>query len=130
MKVIISYRDKYIRKEIAGYLRDGYPNCEVLGFEDELLAAKEAYSEPSDVIVLGTEGIKLIPMLKKSGGGLRIVILADNDLHRYETYSMGGDAYVTRPYEKEDFFAAIEGTDDYFAEVADPVGSPGLSLYG
>ena len=112
MKVIISYRDKHIRREIAGYLRDRYPNSTAEGFDDVLMAAKAVYneSEMADVVVVGVEGIKLIPMLRKTGGSLRIIILADSNLHRDEAYSSGADAYITKPFDGEDLVAAIEGS--------------------
>ncbi len=110
MKVVISYRDKYIRREIARYLSDQYPNCETEGFSDPLLAAKSVYCQPTDVVILGLDGIKLIPMLRKKGERIIIIILGENQYHRDEAYTSGADAYITLPLRTEDLFSAVEGT--------------------
>ena len=109
MKVIISNRDKYIRKDIAGKLRANYPNSDTVSFDDPLLAAKSVYTGDCDVIIMGVEGIKLIPMLKKHGGPLTIVILASNDSHRDEAFSSGADAYIREPLRDDELFSAVEG---------------------
>lgn len=112
MKVIISNRDKYIRREIARQLREHYPSCEVESYDDALLAAKTAYRDPADAIVAGSDGIKLVPMLRKQGDELQIIIIADNSSHRDEAYSLGANAYITLPLNEELLFSAVDGTLD------------------
>ena len=114
MKVVISYKDKFIRRDIVHKLREDYPNCEALGFGDCLLAAKSVYAgaeegEPVNVLIAGTESLKLISMLKKAQNDINIVILADNEMHRDEAYALGAAAYVTRPFTREIISAAVEG---------------------
>ncbi len=110
MKVVISNRDKFIRKEIGRILTDQYPNCETKSFADCMLAAKEVYSDAVDVIIMGIDGIKLIPMLRKKEEYLRIIILADNRLHCDEAFSTGADAYITLPIVQGKLFSAVDGT--------------------
>ena len=109
MKVIISHRDKYIRKDIVRYLGEQYPNCTTESYGDSMLAAKSVYTEPSNVIIMGIDGIKLIPMLRKRESGIIIVILADNGTHSDEAFSMGANAYLTLPLSQDSLFEAVEG---------------------
>ncbi len=114
MKVIISNRDKYIRKELIRIFKDRYPNSEAESFEDPLMAAKSVYMGSGDVVIYGLSGIKLIPMLKKYDESIRVVILAENDSHRDEAFSNGADAYVTLPIDKDELYSAVEGTTVVF----------------
>ena len=110
MKVVISNRDKYIRKEVVRNLIGQYPNCVTESYEDSMLAAKAVYNEPADVIIIGAAGLKLIPMLRKKDDKLKIVILADNNNHRDNAFSVGADAYITLPLSSDELFSAVEGT--------------------
>ena len=110
MKIVISYRDKFIRKDLARELAGQYPNSVVESYADFMLAAKSVYTDPADVAVLGVEGIKVINMLRKRESDIRVIIVADNSLHIDEAYEGGADAYITIPYRSEELFAAIEGT--------------------
>ena len=109
MKIVISHKDKYIRKDIARFIGEQYPNCMTESFGDSLLAAKSVYTDPSDVIIVGIDGIKLIPMLRKRESDIIIVILADNFLHCDEAFSQGANAYLTLPLSKEKLYEAVEG---------------------
>ena len=108
MKAVISHRDKYIRKEITRYLGEQYPNCIMESYKDSMLAAKSVYTEPADVVIVGMDGIKLVPMLRKKEKEMIIVVLADNASHRDEVFSMGGNAYLTLPLTKENLVEAVE----------------------
>ncbi len=110
MKIVISYRDKFIRKDLARELAGHYPNSVVESYGDFMLAAKSVYTDPADVAVLGVEGIKVIHMLRKRESDIRVIIVADNSLHCDEAYGGGADAYITVPVNTEELFAAIEGT--------------------
>ncbi|MBO6215930.1 MAG: hypothetical protein J6N76_10465 [Lachnospiraceae bacterium] len=109
MRVVISNRDKYARKEIVRYLCEQYPNCDTESYSDCLLAAKSVYTKSTDVIIVGIDGIKLIPMLRKKEAGLVVIVLADNYLHRDEAFSSGADAYLSLPLSREKLFDAVEG---------------------
>ena len=110
MKIVISYREKFIRKEIVRQVTDRYPNSTVAGFEDCMLAAKSVYEGYCDVILMGVDGIKLIPMLRKRESDIIVVILSDNDFSYDDAISAGADAYIAGPIDYDKLFGAIEGT--------------------
>ena len=109
MKALISNKDKYVRNEVARQLNEHYPNCITEKYADSMLAAKSVYMEPADVIVMGLEGIKLIPMLRMRESGIIVIILADNDLHKEEATTGGANAYISLPLQPDALFDAVEG---------------------
>ncbi len=114
MKVVISYRDNYIRKELIRMFTEHYPNSMTESFADPLLAAKSVYTDSADVVVLGLYGINLIPMLKKYNEDIKVIILAENNTHEDEAYTAGADGYVTMPIKQDELFSAVEGTSVVF----------------
>ena len=110
MKIVISYREKFIRKDLVRYVADRYPNSSVESYEDSMLAAKSVYEGYCDVMLMGVDGIKLIPMLRKREDDINIIILSDNELSREEAFSAGADSYITRPIDYDKLYSAIEGT--------------------
>ncbi|GEM_PF-4238316 len=110
MKVVINFRDKFIRRELVRLISERYPNSQAEVFNDPLMAARSVYVDPVDVVIIGLEGIKLISMLKKRGEGIRVVILAENDSHRDDAYSLGADAYISMPVKSDELYSAIDGT--------------------
>ncbi len=114
MKIVINYRDKYIRKELIRMFADRYPNSEAVSYEDPLMAAKSAFMGSGDIVIFGLSGIKLIPMLKNHDDSTRIIILAENPTHQDEAFSAGADAYITLPIREDELFSAVEGTSVMF----------------
>ncbi len=110
MKVVINYRDKFIRRELVRLIGEQYPNSITESYDDPLMAARSVYVDPADVMIVGLEGVKLIPMLKKRNADIRVVIIAENDSHRDRAYSMGADAYMSIPIKSDILYASIDGT--------------------
>ena len=110
MKIVISYREKFIRKDLVRHVADRYPNSTVESFEDSMLAAKSVYEGYCEVMLMGVDGIKLIPMLRMREDDINIIILSDNERSREDASRAGADAYITQPIDYDELFSAIEGT--------------------
>jgi two-component system, chemotaxis family, response regulator PixH len=100
---------------IASYLRDsGYT---VINTTDakEAIAKAEQYKPDvvvSDVVMPGMSGLELCRSLKKNAGTQKLPVVIctskNQELDRLWAMKQGADAYVTKPFTKEELVRAVK----------------------
>jgi twitching motility two-component system response regulator PilH len=116
MPTVLVVEDTFSEMElICSYLREGGYN--VITTSDAKDALTKAEQQKPDVVVTdvvmpGMSGLELCRSLKKNPATQKLPIVVctskNQDLDRMWAMKQGADAYVTKPFNKEDLIKAVK----------------------
>ncbi|PSB02978.1 response regulator [Merismopedia glauca] len=99
---------------ISGYLRDsGYTVISTTDAKEALVKAEQHKPDVvvSDVVMPGMSGLELCRSLKKNAGTQKLPVVIctskNQELDRLWAMKQGADAYVTKPFTKEELVRAV-----------------------
>jgi DNA-binding NarL/FixJ family response regulator len=102
-----------LKNILAGYTNYHINVAYEVSNSDEILTIIE--SNKIDLIIMdldlyGTDGIDMIPLLKKNAKGVKLVVLTNyNEIKLVkESMKSGADAYLLKAHDKENFYEALD----------------------
>jgi two-component system, chemotaxis family, response regulator PixH len=116
MPTVLVVEDTFSEMElICSYLREGGYNVITTSDAKDALAKAEQQKPDvvvTDVVMPGMSGLELCRSLKKNPATQKLPIIVctskNQDLDRMWAMKQGADAYVTKPFNKEDLIKAVK----------------------